>query len=149
MLKIKHGTLSGYQHYRCRCDECRKANADSGTRYRTKNNIRINSYHRKIRAERTERVRALMDVPCADCGNKFHPVSMDFDHVRGVKLFNIGKRAGSHALPLLLEEIAKCDIVCSNCHRYREYCRRQYMSGIITASANYPACETPQDSSPS
>lgn len=62
--------------------------------------------------------------PCTDCGNEFHPVCMDFDHVKGEKKFNISKAA---QLPIttddLLDEIDKCELVCSNCHRLRTYYR--------------------------
>jgi len=43
---------------------------------------------------------------------------MDFDHVRGVKLFNVGMMT-SRSFELIDAEIAKCEIVCSNCHRIR------------------------------
>jgi len=61
--------------------------------------------------------------PCADCGGVFPPECMDFDHVRGTKLFSIGWRmAGSHLT--LQREIEKCDLVCANCHRIRGVTRR-------------------------
>jgi hypothetical protein len=51
---------------------------------------------------------------------------MDFDHVRGEKKFNIKqaaqRRLGTRAL---LEEIAKCELVCANCHRLRTLRRGQ------------------------
>jgi hypothetical protein len=60
---------------------------------------------------------------CADCGYKEHPEALDFDHVRGEKLFNISMKAiGS--LKRLLAEIEKCDVVCANCHRVRTAQRR-------------------------
>lgn len=59
-------------------------------------------------------------VPCMDC-NKVYPwYVMDFDHVRGEKKFNIG--ASRHCgINKIKEEIEKCEIVCSNCHRFRTY----------------------------
>ncbi len=55
-----------------------------------------------------------------DCGNKFPPECMDFDHVRGEKLFNICSNKGrQQGWKKVLVEIAKCDLVCSNCHRTR------------------------------
>lgn len=58
--------------------------------------------------------------PCFDCGGEFPPVVMDFDHRPGeTKSFGIGALAGKKALELLAEEIAKCDVVCANCHRIR------------------------------
>lgn len=66
-------------------------------------------------------------IPCSDCGIKFEITEvMDFDHVRGEKLFNISSRRNSGISVLkLLAEIAKCDVVCSNCHRIRTFLRRQ------------------------
>lgn len=64
-------------------------------------------------------MRALKEgKPCADCGGVFPPVCMDFDHVRGEKLCNVAKM-GTYAWSRVLEEIAKCDLVCANCHRIR------------------------------
>lgn len=64
----------------------------------------------------------LKAVPCADCGGVFPGCAMDFDHVRGVKAFNVGE-AVRRSKTALLREAAKCDIVCSNCHRRRTYLR--------------------------
>ena len=59
-------------------------------------------------------------VPCMDCGGVFPPCAMDFDHVRGEKLFSIGS-AHSRSHQQVKEEIRKCDIVCANCHRIRTF----------------------------
>ncbi len=61
-------------------------------------------------------------LPCMDCGGYFHFSAMDFDHVRGQKAFNVGN-ARSYAKAKILAEIAKCDVVCANCHRIRTYRR--------------------------
>lgn len=67
---------------------------------------------------------ALHDVPCAACGRRFPPCVMQFDHRDPTtKKFVISqKRTAGHAT--LLAEVAKCDIVCTNCHRDRTYKRR-------------------------
>ena len=64
----------------------------------------------------------LKDKPCTDCGNKFPPCAMDFDHVKGKKAFNI---ASNHTASLekLKKELDKCELVCSNCHRVRTHNR--------------------------
>lgn len=68
------------------------------------------------------RNRAIMDAakagPCDDCGRRFPSEQMDFDHVRGEKLRNVSAMLNA-GLPQLLAEIAKCDVVCANCHRVR------------------------------
>jgi hypothetical protein len=61
-------------------------------------------------------------TPCADCRGKFPPYVMDFDHVRGVKAFGIGQATiRPVSIDELAAEIAKCDVVCSNCHRERTF----------------------------
>lgn len=71
--------------------------------------------------EKKALVRIAKDVPCLDCGHRFPAVCMDFDHVRGKKRFNISQMVGGGVTPqALAEEIAKCEVVCSNCHRIRE-----------------------------
>jgi hypothetical protein len=63
--------------------------------------------------------------PCADCGIKYPPYVMDFDHVHGEKKFGLGMMSGKGvSIARLQEEINKCDVVCSNCHRIRTHNRR-------------------------
>ena len=60
--------------------------------------------------------------PCADCKKKYPYYVMDFDH-REDKLFNIGGCYTNTGMAKLKEEINKCDLVCSNCHRIRTHGR--------------------------
>lgn len=63
------------------------------------------------------------DTPCMDCGVQYPTCVMDFDHRPGeVKSFGIGQ--SKRSLEETLLEIAKCDVVCSNCHRLRTAARR-------------------------
>lgn len=57
--------------------------------------------------------------PCMDCGRTFPKVAMDFDHVRGVKRYNIGTDYRWISMDALKEEIAKTELVCACCHRVR------------------------------
>ena len=59
----------------------------------------------------------LRDHPCADCGETDILV-LEFDHLR-VKSFNVGNRLRDMGWDRVLEEIAKCEVVCGNCHRRR------------------------------
>jgi hypothetical protein len=69
-----------------------------------------------------EFINAQKNQPCADCRVQYPPYVMDFDHVRGEKLFNVSAApAIVPNLDKIREEIAKCDLVCSNCHRIRTY----------------------------
>ncbi len=80
---------------------------------------------RKLRRKATnEWIRKLKEsTPCADCHNLFPWYVMDFDHLHS-KVTAI-----SEMVPLgrprdaIKEEIAKCEIVCANCHRIRTFTR--------------------------
>jgi hypothetical protein len=79
---------------------------------------------------RREKKRIVQEIksnnPCTDCGQFFHYSMMDFDHVRGVKIGDVGTLSGKNApLKVILEEIEKCELVCANCHRYRSWTRMQ------------------------
>ena len=76
-------------------------------------------------------LRELRRVPCLDCGRRLPPYAMDFDHRDPAdKSFNLG--AGKVLLKsraALVAEIAKCDVVCANCHRIRT--QRAFASGTL------------------
>jgi hypothetical protein len=59
---------------------------------------------------------------CVDCGISYPPHVLDFDHLRD-KSFQIGRGSKSKSLQSVKEEIEKCEIVCSNCHRHRTWIR--------------------------
>jgi hypothetical protein len=55
---------------------------------------------------------------CMVCGES-HPATLDFHHRDpSTKVFDIG-RGVSQCFPVarMLDEIAKCDVLCANCHR--------------------------------
>ena len=57
--------------------------------------------------------------PCVDCGES-DPVVLELDHVRGEKVTNVSAMvAGCRSIKAIATEIAKCDVVCVNCHRKR------------------------------
>jgi hypothetical protein len=68
-------------------------------------------------------VKSQKDKPCTDCGLSFPWYVMDFDHVRGKK-FNVSRATSDmRSIESIREEVAKCDVVCSNCHRIRTFTR--------------------------
>ena len=87
---------------------------------------RSTAYKRRQNKYCAERNKALIirikSVPCMDCGNRFPPHVMDFDHVRGEKLMTVSGLGGT-STSRVLREIEKCDIVCANCHRIRTHVR--------------------------
>lgn len=96
--------------------------------YNEKNREKNLAYAQKRQAERQEFLNKIKDVPCKDCGETFPPYCMDFDHTQGVKEGNISEMK-SYSIEKILAEVAKCDIVCSNCHRIRTFNRNNQLSG--------------------
>lgn len=103
-------------------------------------NLYQNDYYKKnfnrikeTSSKRREKIRNFIinakDIPCVDCGIKYPYYVMDFDHVRGEKKFNLS--IAGNLIPNIkkvIEEIEKCDVVCSNCHRIRTFKRLAYSS---------------------
>lgn len=88
----------------------RKANAD----YRTPRLAYVNSFKA---------------APCMDCGVQYPPYVMDFDHRDpGTKIASIGQMISGWSFETIAAEIAKCDLVCSNCHRERTHGERYLLS---------------------
>ncbi len=63
-------------------------------------------------------------TPCMDCKESYPYYVMDFDHVRGRKQANVAELINTLSKKRIDEEISKCEIVCSNCHRIRTHERK-------------------------
>lgn len=65
-----------------------------------------------------------LNKPCQDCQKMYNPWQMDFDHRPGTqKRWNVSAMR-SLGKKLILSEVAKCDLVCANCHRQRTWLRK-------------------------
>lgn len=94
-----------------RCKKCIVRRYRVGVRERA---MRDRAYFQQIKVDRG----------CADCGFNEHPAALDFDHLPGsVKRYRICTMAGMRR-SLIDAEIAKCEVVCANCHRIRTHERR-------------------------
>jgi hypothetical protein len=104
-------TMSGPNQDWRRCRACErekfKVRYQNGARY-------------KRRLGRFDAMADLKNGPCADCGGRFPSVCMDFDHRDpSTKVDNISTLASKGSWSSVLAEVAKCDLVCANCHRIR------------------------------
>jgi hypothetical protein len=87
---------------------------------------------RKLRltSERTDYIVAfLREHPCVDCGEG-DPIVLEFDHLRDKK-FSISKGLQDRPWPDVLDEIAKCEVVCANCHRRRTALRGGFARAVV------------------
>jgi hypothetical protein len=62
----------------------------------------------------------LLEHPCVDCGLK-DPLVLEFDHVElSAKRLEVNRLVQrGFAWPTVVEELAKCEVRCANCHRRR------------------------------
>jgi hypothetical protein len=87
-------------------------------------------YKRDAWRAQAQLLQELRAAPCADCRGRFPPCAMDFDHRDGTdKRYTVTRMVGRAGTQRILAEVAKCDIVCANCHRRRTYVRRQARLG--------------------
>lgn len=102
------------------CRPCKKFHQASWYQKNSKKHIKnVADRNRKVR----DWLREKKDVPCSDCGQRYPYYVMDFDHVEGIKEFNLCNAAISYGIDRIEVEIAKCEVVCSNCHRIRTHSR--------------------------
>ena len=69
----------------------------------------------------------LKQHPCVDC-KETDPVVLEFDH-QGDKDYNVS-RMHTFCLQTLIDEIAKCQVRCANCHRRKTAKQFSYYKGI-------------------
>jgi len=66
-----------------------------------------------------------LEEGCTDCGYRGHHAALEFDHITpSIKFYNIANMT-RWSWKNILKEIEKCEVVCSNCHRIREWDKRQ------------------------
>jgi hypothetical protein len=59
---------------------------------------------------------------CMDCGET-NPIVLDFDHLHNKK-YNVSRMIhDGFSWAAIKKEIAKCEVVCANCHRIRTHDR--------------------------
>jgi hypothetical protein len=63
---------------------------------------------------------------CKDCGWSEHHAGLQFDHLPGHEKKNNVGALGSRNKEGLVEEVKKCEVVCSRCHSIRTWERGQY-----------------------
>ncbi|MET0664959.1 MAG: hypothetical protein ABW008_05335, partial [Acidimicrobiales bacterium] len=84
-----------------------------------------------------ERARFLVgyfaDHPCMDCGER-DPLVLEFDHLSD-KRFMIARGLRDKSWEALLAEMAKCEVVCANCHRRRTATRGGFARALMAALA--------------
>lgn len=106
----------------CQAEYCKKHYQDNKSRYIARSKLS----NKDLAQRNRDFVNSIKEsFACFDCGSKYPACAMDFDHREGhTKEYNVSKMvAHSLGLDRIKSEIAKCDLVCANCHRIRTYKR--------------------------
>jgi hypothetical protein len=87
---------------------------------------------KRVRCRRRIKIRTIINKlkqrPCTDCQGWFEPCQMQFDHLDGsLKKFDLSS-SGARSLVQVLAEVAKCEVVCANCHALRTTKRQRQSS---------------------
>lgn len=105
------------------CKECHKIYAKAHYEKNKKAYIAKNTQNKQNKA--TEWLAYKAALSCSICG-EHHPACLDFHHVDGSQKENTaGYLARDGSKEALALEIAKCIVLCANCHRKHHYDKRQ------------------------
>lgn len=109
---------------RCRSNKAKTRNNRSSTYRNRLKQYLASGYSREYRRKQNAQWQSYLDslkanTPCKDCEISYPHYMMEFDHVRGEKLGRVSGMKSSKKK--MLEELAKCEIVCANCHRRRTF----------------------------
>ena len=117
--------------------------AAAARRHYELNTAKIKARSREWTRENRKKVREyisryLDDHPCVDCGEA-DKVVLDFDHRDpSCKSFSMGSaKSRSATLKTVIDEIKKCDVRCSNCHRRRTHRLKHWMRNEEKAQSPY------------
>lgn len=90
----------------------------------------------EVRRRMKQWIKDLKTVPCMDCGVTYPYYVMDFDHRDpSKKADTINRILNNGSWRKLREEVAKCDVVCANCHRERTH---KHLAGEAEVAGQIP-----------
>jgi hypothetical protein len=134
------GTPAKYNWHRRRGEDCTVCKNAKTVYYRERRGSKPAVRRPWTPAENKRRVNQLLlnhkltTGRCLDCGLKCDETNwfvFDLDHRDpSLKEFTIGNRKHDVSISRLMNEIAKCDLVCANCHRHRTF--RQLKAGVVS-----------------
>jgi len=79
---------------------------------------------------------------CDRCGYNKCPVALDFHHINGDKRFGVA-HCGARKWETVEDEIAKCELLCSNCHREKHLATQLWLvSAPVVGAGLYRSAGT-------
>src|SRR5271166_744608 len=97
---------------------CKSCQSEAHKAYYHANKARFEETNRRGRKRREDELRKQKERPCTRCGGKFPSYVMHYHHrdpsTKIESVSNLINRQGPRQM--IDAEIAKCDLVCANCH---------------------------------
>lgn len=89
---------------------------------------------RQLEVVRTSRAKAYVDnykmnEGCSRCGFADHPVALQMNHLNpSTKTKTVATLVKKGVMETIKKELAKCEVLCANCHSIHTYANRHHMS---------------------
>ena len=103
------------------CANCHRIRTHNKLKKKPLNQLNSNQHRhraRKIEEIYNNLIIPIKNNPCSKCNKIFHYKEIDFNHIKGVKTDDVSSLIMKlKPISIILEEIAKCELVCANCHR--------------------------------
>lgn len=117
--------LSAFSNRGNSCAECAKKRAREHHRKAMQNPEWVKKRRKLVNDlgfARKEEAIKIKGGKCEDCGGIFHQCQYDFHHLNpDEKEYNLGNILKRKDFNKVIEELNKCVLLCSNCHRMRHY----------------------------
>lgn len=119
-MKVCSSCQVEYEPYGQRCALCKECKRAYDRSYHAKRGDRAKTQKLKVQQEAKDRngqyvYDYLLRNPCVECGEARVPC-LQFDHIKD-KYKNISDMVkDAHSLDKIIAEMAKCRVLCANCH---------------------------------
>ena len=109
--------------------KCKQKQKEAQAKHYQENKDSYRKARRDTRQRRRDFVKSQMR-PCDDCGI-YHPAIMDWHHREPEhKVGAICTLIKNSNMETIIDELQKCDCLCSNCHRLRHYGASLVFDGV-------------------
>lgn len=95
----------------------------------------------KLRRARMLRLLKLKGGKCGKCGYNRCVAALEFHHRDpSKKLFGVNLRAMTKSIAVIMAEVKKCDLLCSNCHREYHAGEWCFINGAVAERSKATVC---------
>ena len=104
------------------CSYCKVCNNAATKKWQKENKELFYSYTKKYKDKKRDfYIEYKKRLKCQDCGER-HSACLVFHHRNPEeKVFTIGCSTPGYSIERIMKEIAKCDVLCANCHKKLHY----------------------------